>query len=75
MAFSERDIRLGMNRPISRRDFLNGVALTIGATALSGMPHVSFGATPAGDPAEITGLRGHSETAMNIAHSLRDGTF
>lgn len=75
MAFSERDIRLGMNRPISRRDFLNGVALTLGATALGGMPHVSFGATPAGDPAERTGLQGHSETAMNVGHALRDGTF
>jgi hypothetical protein len=26
-----RDLRLGMNRRISRRDFLNGVALTAGA--------------------------------------------
>jgi spermidine dehydrogenase len=77
MAFSDRDIRLGMNRPISRRDFLNGVALTIGGVAIgaSVMPHVSFGATPQGDPAEITGLRGHSEAAMNVGHSLRDGTF
>ena len=77
MAFSDRDIRLGMNRPISRRDFLNGVALTIGGAALgaAGMPRLAFGATPSGDPAEITGLRGHSETAMNIGHALRDGTF
>ena len=77
MAFSDRDIRLGMNRSISRRDFLNGVALTIGGVALGavGMPRMGFAATPPGDPAEITGLRGHSETAMNIGHSLRDGNF
>jgi spermidine dehydrogenase len=77
MAFSDRDIRLGMNRAISRRDFLNGVALTIGGVAIgaAGMPRMGFAATPPGDPAEITGLRGHSETAMNIGHALRDGSF
>jgi spermidine dehydrogenase len=75
MAFSKRDIDLGMNRPISRRDFLNGVAMTAGAMAISGMPHAAFGATPAADPAKLSGLRGHSEAAMNVAHSLRDGTF
>lgn len=32
--WSERDRKLGMDRPISRRDFLNGVALTVvGAAA------------------------------------------
>jgi spermidine dehydrogenase len=77
MAFSDHDIRLGMNRPISRRDFLNGVALTIGGAALAaaGMPRLAFATTPAGGPAELTGLQGHSEAAMNIGHALRDGTF
>lgn len=76
MSMSERDKALGMDRPIGRRDFLNGVALTVGATALgSAFPGVSFGATPPGDPAALTGLRGHSETAMNIMHAVRDGTF
>ena len=77
MALSDRDIRLGMNRPISRRDFLNGVALTVGATALgaAGLPRPAMATTPAGDPAALTGLRGHSETAMTIGHALRDGSF
>src|SRR5689334_22112808 len=75
MAISERDKALGMDRPISRRDFLNGVALTVTAAALGGHIPPANATTPAGDPAEITGLRGHSETAMNIGHSLRDGTF
>ncbi|HZY66978.1 MAG TPA: NAD(P)-binding protein [Devosia sp.] len=77
MALTPRDIRLGMGRPITRRDFLNGVAMTVGAAALgaAGMPRPAHAATPAGDPAELTGLRGHSEEAMNIAHSLRDGSF
>ncbi len=77
MAFSDRDIRLGMNRAISRRDFLNGVALTIGGVALgaTGMPHASFGSSDAGRPSTMTGLAGHSEAAMTVGHSLRDGTF
>lgn len=77
MAFSDRDIRLGMDRPINRRDFLNGVALTIGGAALgaAGFPGMSHATTPAGDPSKLTNLRGHSEAAMNVGHALRDGTF
>ena len=77
MPFSKRDIELGMDRPITRRDFLNGVALTVGGAAAA---HYGFGAGPAAAqgasyPPSITDLRGHSEAAMNIGHSLRDGTF
>ncbi|HVY51969.1 MAG TPA: NAD(P)-binding protein [Devosia sp.] len=76
MALSDRDKALGMDRPISRRDFLNGVALGVGAAALAGaLPGAGLAATPNGDPAALTGLRGHSETAMNIMHAVRDGTF
>lgn len=76
MVYSERDKALGMDRPISRRDFLNGVALTVTAAALSAVPGgASIAATPASDPAKLTGLRGHSETAMNIMHAMRDGAF
>ena len=75
MSISDSDKALGMDRPISRRDFLNGVALTTGALALGAMPSLALGATPPGDPAKLTGLRGHSETAMNIMHAVRDGTF
>jgi spermidine dehydrogenase len=76
MALSDRDRALGMDRPITRRDFLNGVALTVGATALSSIaPHGAFAATPASDPAKLGGLRGHSETAMSVMHAVRDGTF
>lgn len=34
--FSERDRQLGMDRNITRRDFLNGVAVTIGGVAIGG---------------------------------------
>ena len=64
-----------MDRPITRRDFLNGVALTAGAVVLGGFPHAALGATPPTDPAKLSGLRGHSVEAMNIMHAVRDGNF
>jgi spermidine dehydrogenase len=75
MALSERDKALGMDRPISRRDFLNGVALSVTAAAMSGLPHGAMAAAPPADPSKLGGLRGHSETAMAVMHSVRDGTF
>ena len=75
MSFSERDRQLGMDRPISRRDFLNGVAMTAGAAALSGWAHPAMAATSSGDPAALTGLRGHSAAAMDVMHAIRDGSF
>ena len=36
MSGETRDRALGMDRPIDRRDFLNGVALSIGATLIAG---------------------------------------
>ena len=75
MPLSDRDRTLGMDRPITRRDFMNGVALTIGATAIGSVAPHAFAATPSGDPAKLTGMRGHSETAMSVMHAVRDGTF
>jgi spermidine dehydrogenase len=72
---SDRD--LGMGRPISRRDFLDGVALTVGAAALGGpLTRSAFAAGPAAAyPPKLTGLRGHHEGSYNVMHSVRDGTF
>lgn len=71
---SDRD--LGMGRPISRRDFLDGVALTVGAAALGGpLSRSAFAAGPAVYPPKLTGLRGHHEGSYNVMHSVRDGTF
>jgi spermidine dehydrogenase len=72
---SDRD--LGMGRPISRRDFLDGVALTVGAAALGGpLSRSAFAAGPAAAyPPKLTGLRGHHEGSYNVMHSVRDGTF
>jgi len=70
-----------MHRRITRRNFLNGVALTVGAAIL---PSDLLAATaiPAGPekstdyyPPALTGLRGSHPGSFDAAHSLRDGTF
>ena len=74
------DRYLGMDRPITRRDFLNGAAIAIGATLV---PSSLVGSTsgeepqnrPGYDPPIETGLRGSHPGSFEIAHSLRDGTF
>ena len=76
-----KDKQLGMNRRITRRDFLNGVALTIGATALPstlflGCEHQkSPEQSPDYYPPALIGLRGSHPGSFETAHSLRDGTF
>src|SRR5689334_18760850 len=75
------DRYLGMDRPITRRDFMNGAALGIGAAMLP-RGH-RFGATASPepqnqsgyDPPVKVGLRGSHPGSFEIAHSLRDGTF
>lgn len=73
------DRRLGMDRPITRRDFMNGAAMVIGASLL---PHAA-GRLNAQEPQNQsgyypptrTGMRGSHPGSFEIAHSLRDGTF
>jgi spermidine dehydrogenase len=69
-----RDRDLGMDRPIARRDFLNGTAIAIGA-ALAGP---AFGASGAQDqpgyyPPALTGMRGSHPGSLEAAHRLRGG--
>jgi spermidine dehydrogenase len=70
-----------MVRKITRRDFLNGVALTAGATML---PSQVFAAMNTGEdvkaaaeyyPPALTGLRGSHVGSFEVMHSLRDGAF
>jgi spermidine dehydrogenase len=68
---SEYDRQLGMHQAITRRDFLNGVAVGIGALGLS---QFASGDTVPYPPA-LTGMRGSQPGAFDVAHSLRDGTF
>jgi spermidine dehydrogenase len=69
-----------MGRDITRRDFLNGVAMTAGAAimpwdlfAMSGQAGKEK--SPDYYPPALTGLRGSHPGSFDAAHSLRDGTF
>jgi len=76
-----RDRELGMDRSVTRRDFLNGAALTVGAAAVprgalawakqsaEAQDHPSY------NPPLANGLRGSHAGSFEVAHSLRDGTF
>jgi len=80
MSDEKRDRELGMHCPISRRDFLNGVALGIGGT-LAG--ELLLAAMAAGDdapekapgyyPPALMGMRGNHDGTFTYAHRLRDG--
>lgn len=82
------DKKLGMQRAITRRDFVQGVAVTAGAalqagalgssgvaTASTSVSAAAQGATAADYPPIKTGMRGSHPGAYEIAHALaRDGT-
>src|SRR5437868_2814659 len=74
------DRQLGMDRPITRPDFLNGMAIAIGASLLPKNVFGNKGPAEAQDqpgyyPPTLTDMRGSSAGSFEIAHSLRDGTF
>ena len=79
MTYSDKE--LGMGRKITRRDLINGVAMTIGATALPhGLRSQAAGLdepqnAPGYDPPAKTGMRGTHEGSYTVAHSVRDGSF
>src|ERR1039458_516894 len=75
-----RDRELGMHRKITRRDFLNGVAMTAGAAMMpwdlfAGGPPANPEKSPNYYPPALTGMRGSHPGSFDAAHSLRDGTF
>jgi spermidine dehydrogenase len=79
-----RDRELGRHRQITRRDFLNGIALGVGGTLagpwLGGllaaqMPAPSAQDRPGYYPPTRAGMRGSHPGAFEVAHALRDGTF
>ncbi len=83
---SERnDRKLGMDRNITRRDFLNGVAVgtggTMAASMIPGFAWEAFPATTAAQdrpgyyPPALTGLRGSHVGSFEAAHGVRDGKF
>jgi spermidine dehydrogenase len=83
---TERD--LGMHRRITRRDFLNGMALTVGAALILPNWGEALLGADAGDPLAadqtagrsayppaLTGLRGSHTGSFETFHALKDGTF
>jgi spermidine dehydrogenase len=71
-----------MNRPISRRDFMDGVAMTVGTTMVGSSMLAGLSATGIAAaqnnaapyyPPGLTGLRGQTPADFEIAHSMRDG--
>ncbi|MGI8839476.1 MAG: NAD(P)-binding protein [Caulobacteraceae bacterium] len=76
------DKALGMDRPIDRRDFLNGVAIAAGALGgglLGGAGASAASAWPQDEggyyPPILTGMRGSHPGSFENAHRLRDGDF
>ena len=78
---SALDRELGMERRITRRDLLHGLAagaLTPLAAALLGVPAraaeaAACAAAACADPPARTGLRGSNEGSFEVAHAARDG--
>ena len=83
MSKEKTDRELGMGRSITRRDFLNGVGIAVGASVVPrsfswlafGVPEPDF--EPEQDPNYYppakTGLRGSHDGSWEVAHALRDG--
>ena len=74
---TSHDSKLGMDRPITRRDFLDGIALTVGGALL--VPRLLRGAEISGAtddyPPARTGLRGSHPGSFEAMHALRDGLY
>lgn len=85
MGKDKRNRELGMHCPITRRDFLNGVALGVGGTLASGTLGAEklLAAAALDDyalekaanyyPPALMGMRGNHEGSYTYAHGLRDG--
>lgn len=66
-----KDRELGMNRRITRRDFLDGVALSAGAlfsSNASAAPGQYY-------PPVLTGMRGDHDSIYRVPHAVRDGAY
>ena len=79
MSYQRGDRALGMGARITRRDFLNGVALTAGAALIP--PEMWAAAdleaqdAPGYYPPAKTGLRGSHPGSFETMHKVRDAAF
>ncbi|HZV90213.1 MAG TPA: NAD(P)-binding protein [Candidatus Binatus sp.] len=76
----KKDRELGMGRAITRRDFLNGVAIGVGGTLgaetqLAAAALDEFAPEKAANyyPPALMGMRGNHDGTFTFAHQLRDG--
>ena len=82
---NKHDRDLGMDRPITRRDFVNGAAVAAGASVAASAFGPLLPAALAADgapqdqpgyyPPSLTGMRGSHPGSFEAAHKLRDGTL
>ena len=85
MSERSRDQQLGMNRSITRRDFLNGVSVAVGGSILASnvgwMAALDDGERYAPEkdpnyyPPALMGMRGNHDGTYTYAHQVRDGNF
>src|ERR1022692_141835 len=86
MSENSRDRELGMDRKITRRDFLDGIVIAAGGSVLAssspwlrGLGSADAAFDPEKDanyyPPALMGMRGNHEGTYTSAHSLRDGEF
>src|ERR1700722_5530447 len=77
-----RDRALGMDRTITRRDFLNGCAVTVGASLAASSPawleamsapDAAAEKDPSYSPPAKPGMRGSHDGSWEVAHGMRDG--
>ena len=76
-----RDRELGMDRPISRRDFISGVSVAVSGSLLypwaeaHGAPRIQFAPEREAGyyPPARTGMRGSHEGSYEVAHELVEG--
>jgi len=67
---------LGCDRAITRRDFLNGIAVGVAGASLLGASRRVSASLPADYyPPALTGLRGSHEGSFEVAHQVRDGAY
>src|SRR5271165_5911771 len=82
--YEKRDRKLGMDRRITRRDFLNGFGIAVGGGFVLGnhewlnsfgLPQSPFAPekSPNYYPPTLTGMRGSTNAVMEAGHALRDG--
>ncbi|MFK7732718.1 MAG: NAD(P)-binding protein [Pseudomonadales bacterium] len=83
MNSDKHDQEIGMDKPIERRDFLQGAAISVAAAVGGGMfPGLAFGAAleeqmaaqdqPGYNPPTRTGMRGSHPGSFEGAHAVRD---